>query len=711
MDQAERIATALGGAKKTTTGWLCVCPCHEDSPSSPSLGISILDNKLLANCFAGCEYTNIKQALLDKGLIKLKSKSSPEQSNKTTKPRIHVYRDEHGNALFEKIKHPNGKWVSRIRNADGTFTHSVKSIGVKPLYNMDKIASVIREGGAKMTPRIIEGIDINSSIFLTEGEKDADILMHHGLLATTTASSSLWDPSYSEILKHFYVYVVQDNDAPGVKIARKRSDHLRSAGVKFKHCVLPEVFNGQNIKDVHDLLSARCCLEQFISICYEKFVDSLDAGPVAPAPDADANTDTAPETPRREHYYNIFRSYFGGTGGSELRRCIFTDDMVYQDVNTGLFVPAINKLRPLRSHIREIARATGTRYKASEVEDHLCALEDSLKPELVIKVPKWDNQDRIAALAARITLSREIPPDSGIDRRCLSELLKYWHAKMWARLYDPTVRNEIFILSGPQNIGKDYWIRENLGALGQYLVNFAIHNNERDTKEQLHRGLVMNISEFDRTSRSEVSLLKEIVTATQTDLRFAYDRRSATRPCRCSFIASTNVNDIFNDPTGHSRYVYFEVEDIDRSIKFSQDDQLQVLAQGQWLMEQCFKPDEMALKAMQFQIEDNTPDNEYDIIIERWDYLAGQFYYSLGHVDRDRYGNVKDDGSGSFNGFLPNNLVNDIIVKISRDFDKSVKKIRSVLKMQRRQRVHSDYGRGYYFKFNVQGFDNQNYEI
>lgn len=691
MDNAEKIANALGGAKRNGNAWMCKCPCHEDRTAS--LSVDFNGDKPLFYCHAGCDFVTIKKALIDRGIIAVKPtvgvtkghrSSSATSNGPTPKPRIHTYHNADGSYCFEKVKGTDGKWSSRIRNNDGSYNHSVKSITIKPLYNLPKIIETVAQGG---------------TVYVTEGEKDADTLNRLGLHATTTHSSSQWLPEHTATLKGAgYVIIIRDNDEPGKKIAEVRLKKIRSV-IPNSDIVAPPDVNGASVKDITDYFDGGGTLDGFI----EASSATIEQGGSGEGDAGSGDNDGGQENPTRDQYYKVFSDFFGPT-----KRCIFSDDLVYFDNHSALWSPALNKIRPLRSQIREITRTGRTKFKAPDVEDHLCALENSLTPQLVLDIPQWDHVDRINTLAERLIL-KESPADSGIDQNTLKEMLKGWHAKIWARLYDPTIRNEIFILSGPQNIGKDYWIRENLGALGQYLVNFSIHSNERDTKEQLHRGLVMNISEFDRTSRSEVSLLKEIVTATQTDLRFAYDRRAMTRPCRCSFIASTNVNDIFNDPTGHSRYVFFEITDIERGTRFSENDKLQVLAQGQWLAKQGFKADELAVKAMEYQIQDNTPDDEYEVIEERWDYLAGQYYYSLGHVDRDQYSKIK--GDLGFSGFLPNNIINDIIVKIARDFDKSPKKVRATLKMRHRQLIHKTLGRGYYFKTLVQGFPGQEYEV
>ena len=64
--EAERIARALKG-QRSGKGWVAKCPAHDDHKSS--LSISEGEDRLLLNCFAGCEFTDIIDALRDRGII------------------------------------------------------------------------------------------------------------------------------------------------------------------------------------------------------------------------------------------------------------------------------------------------------------------------------------------------------------------------------------------------------------------------------------------------------------------------------------------------------------------------------------------------------------------------------------------------------------------------------------------------------------------
>jgi putative DNA primase/helicase len=68
--QAERIARALGGAKRAGNGWLAFCPCH-DNTDTPALSLSDGVDVLLVYChgLAGCTSRDILHELRRRGLM------------------------------------------------------------------------------------------------------------------------------------------------------------------------------------------------------------------------------------------------------------------------------------------------------------------------------------------------------------------------------------------------------------------------------------------------------------------------------------------------------------------------------------------------------------------------------------------------------------------------------------------------------------------
>jgi hypothetical protein len=65
---AQQVAQALGNASRTSGGWTCRCPAHDDS--TPSLSLSDgADGRLLWHCHAHCSQNDVLLALQDRGLL------------------------------------------------------------------------------------------------------------------------------------------------------------------------------------------------------------------------------------------------------------------------------------------------------------------------------------------------------------------------------------------------------------------------------------------------------------------------------------------------------------------------------------------------------------------------------------------------------------------------------------------------------------------
>lgn len=183
---------------------------------------------------------------------------------------------------------------------------------------------------------------------------------------------------------------------------------------------------------------------------------------------------------------------------------------------------------------------------------------------------------------------------------------------MFQRLHNPMVQNKILVLQGGQGIGKDTWISMLVDGLGQFSIPLAVIKEDKDTYLNLHRGLVMKISEFDKTARAEVSTLKDIITAPSTNLRAPYDKDSKVRMSRCSFISSANVEDLLRDYTGNRRFLIFEIESIKYEYeKWSEADkrewQLQCLAEMRQLAADNYTALESSVNEMREYIETWTP--------------------------------------------------------------------------------------------------------
>lgn len=190
----EQVLSRLSGVKRNGSGASAKCPCHDDN--HPSLSVTPGENgKVLLHCHAGCDYRDIAAKL---GI----NQSVGGQSSNT----YYVYRDESNQPIRRKVRKPPKDFY--IQQPDGDGWKSGKGNGKPVLYRL---------------PELRAGIAAGRTVFVCEGEKDADRLASLGLVATTNiegaakpGQTSKWRPEYSEQLKGANrVVLLADNDEPG----------------------------------------------------------------------------------------------------------------------------------------------------------------------------------------------------------------------------------------------------------------------------------------------------------------------------------------------------------------------------------------------------------------------------------------------------------------------------------------------------------------
>lgn len=556
MSLAESIANSLGGKKSTPEGYVCKCPCHDDRAAS--LSLKDTEAGLLVNCFAGCEWKDIKAELDRRGLLpssKLPAKSKPQN-------KYYEYKDIAGNTLCRKVKTPEKKmWFERL---DGNIWRPGLAGMVVPLYNLPAVLSA-------------------EIVYLVEGEKDAETLIAAGLCATTNhAGAGSWAPHLSDSLKGKTVIIIPDNDEPGRKRVRIVAKALQGF-VKELRVFIPD--NVPEHGDITDWYNAgNDCSKIFErSTVIEKRKESKNA-PI-------------------EDYFELFESVWDGP-----RKCLFSEKLMRWSTDGEFWTPCVNSIGLVKSAALVQNESREAKFSVSAIEHHFVAFEASKPPELLVDIPEWDGQERIAAMATLMQLR----PEAGISGLAWAELLMEWCALCFERLHNPRVQNRILILQGPQGIGKDTWTDMLVDGLGQFCVPLNVVAGDKDTFLSLHDGLVMKISEYDKTSKTEVSTLKDMITTPKTMLRGAYERERRLRHARCSFISSANVKDLLRDHTGSRRYMIIEIE----SIQYAYDGwshekikewQLQCLAEMQHLASIKYRASADSWRQMREYLDGKTP--------------------------------------------------------------------------------------------------------
>lgn len=233
------------------------CLAHEDG--NASLHVAPGDkHPVIMTCHAGCTMQACMEAAkLDQQLLMAEKDEhafgramdevwTPVKHPTTGKmlPASHVYKytDERGNLLYEvlRIPEPGGKKTFRQRQPDPQHPDKWK-------WNMQGARRVLYH-----LPEVLQARQNGETIYLVEGEKDAETLRQRGLVATTSPmGAGKWQPEYTEMLSACNVVIIADADTTGREHARTVKEQLDEVGSVV---AIAEAMNG--CKDVTDHFNA-----------------------------------------------------------------------------------------------------------------------------------------------------------------------------------------------------------------------------------------------------------------------------------------------------------------------------------------------------------------------------------------------------------------------------------------------------------------------
>jgi AAA domain len=194
MDPIDVVTEALVRAGSTLRGTAARCPAHDDEHASLSVNVGE-DGRVLIHCHGPCETEDVLVAL---GLTMsdlFPAKESPDDEILTlyvyeTTPPMRVVRTL-GKKFYQQHQDRDGRWIKG---------------GVPP---QDRVPYRLSE----LTHAVAERV----TVFVVEGEKDADTLCGLGLAATTNPmGANYWPPEWGRTyLSGAWVVVLGDNDDAG----------------------------------------------------------------------------------------------------------------------------------------------------------------------------------------------------------------------------------------------------------------------------------------------------------------------------------------------------------------------------------------------------------------------------------------------------------------------------------------------------------------
>lgn len=195
---------------KTAKGFMVRCPAHDDGKNSLSVSEG-RDGKVLLKCFAGCEIQaivssiglEVKDLFVDQKpkafqpvfVAKVKANEAAKSTERPVIEKTYSYTDALGREVYQAVRMKPKSFRQR-HGSEGKWNWSMDGVE-RVLYRL---------------PEVLK----SETVWIVEGEKDADNLASLGLTATcNVGGAGKWLDGYTEALAGKHIVLCGDNDKPG----------------------------------------------------------------------------------------------------------------------------------------------------------------------------------------------------------------------------------------------------------------------------------------------------------------------------------------------------------------------------------------------------------------------------------------------------------------------------------------------------------------
>ncbi|GAB4467726.1 MAG: hypothetical protein OHK0029_39730 [Armatimonadaceae bacterium] len=205
------------------------CPAHDDR--NPSLSITTGgDGRILLKCQAGCYNGQILAALgLEfADLFAENPTAKVAKENRTTTRVIarYVYADEAGKDLYRVCRTADKRFFQERPDGRGRWMAGISGVRRVP-YRL---------------PEILTAVESGDTIFVVEGEKDAENLRACGFAATcNSGGAGKWLPEFAPFFRNANIVIIPDNDQAGHKHAEQIAANLYGVAASVKKLALPDL--------------------------------------------------------------------------------------------------------------------------------------------------------------------------------------------------------------------------------------------------------------------------------------------------------------------------------------------------------------------------------------------------------------------------------------------------------------------------------------
>ena len=214
----------LDNVKSLPSGFSARCPAHDDRVSSLMANAG-RDQPIVVHCHAGCTTEAVLDAL--------------------------------GLSMSDIIGAPKIVALYQYYHADGTLAYEVERWSNPKTFRVRGHLPAPAERVLYQLPAIEWARTAGATVYIVEGERDADRLVSEGYVATTNVSGAgSWLGHYGESLRDCHVVIIADNDSVG-------RAHARFVALSVKPYATTVVLAVPRYgKDVSDLLDAGYGLDE-----------------------------------------------------------------------------------------------------------------------------------------------------------------------------------------------------------------------------------------------------------------------------------------------------------------------------------------------------------------------------------------------------------------------------------------------------------------
>ena len=260
---ASDFAQHIDSAKQHGEWWSGRCPAHDDKNPSLSWKDGENEKPVIIKCHAGCSRNAI--------LASLGMEDHPQKEVlPSKKPNVaYPYYTVDGKYLAEKVRgyDDSGKHTTRWRrrNGKGGFI-SGRVKGELYLYGLPNLKNM-RDG---------------DTVYIAEGEKDAETLRKHGLVAVSGPDGAGHDKFPQEAVKWFAkkkVVIFQDNDEVGKAFAQEEAAAVSKVAESVKLIDLQELW-----PDIPEHADISDYLQHFGDGMLTKVLELIDSTPYWKSP-------------------------------------------------------------------------------------------------------------------------------------------------------------------------------------------------------------------------------------------------------------------------------------------------------------------------------------------------------------------------------------------------------------------------------------------